>query len=620
MIPVTIFLVASIATTAAVASEIECSEGTVEQGGVCVPCKPGSYWKRPPQYGDPKAATCRKCPPGTRQSAFGAQGPDLCHYCFPGTYAPKWGSTKCETCPSGTSSYYGWSKCGTCDPGSYFWPRDFGCMLCPIGYYSTEKNAVKCTKCPYLTTTKEKGASSINDCKPCTNGPACQKCRPSEYYQYYNPDKIPDSDVWWPPCRRCPSGTFHKGGGGISSEDQCQPCPAGTVRSAAGSSGTCMPCKGGKTTSAPGGMFCRRPDNPCPADTYEADDGNCKFCDRGYKFTPATRSCEKCPAEHVSSGGIRTKCFRCPGDLRPDRNQMFCVCGLGTYRMGMQCIPCPVGTFMDNPDHSEKQCMKCSEKVASRKGSARCEPCPLGLVPNDNFTACVKCPKNLMPSIVDPSRYQYDLAWHTGCVSPQTRCPPASKRSTSYAGVNPFAGCSFIPCTRDSVESDLGVNCIGCKKGFVLRKFGNGCSRCAPDSVTDGGLATECKLCPDGKAAVGEGDICGCYGRYRLDYGMQDGVCKPCPTGTYSGLNDDVCKRCESNRIVDVGNCRKCPSYKVPNKNQTACELCPMGTKPNRRYGANKCVSRNNWRHKKNTVGRFVAMHRCLRALENVQK
>ena len=50
-----------------------------------------------------------------------------------------------------------------CLAGSYI--KGTKCRLCPIGQYSDSPNQSKCLKCPDGKTTKDKGATSIDQCQ-----------------------------------------------------------------------------------------------------------------------------------------------------------------------------------------------------------------------------------------------------------------------------------------------------------------------------------------------------------------------------------------------------------------------------------------------------------------------
>lgn len=571
------------------AAALKCPDGTTDKNGTCIQCAPG-YYRQASRKNDERPKECLACPPGTSQSAFGAVAVDLCRPCIPGTYAPNEASVECKKCPDDTTSSFGAKTCFSCEAGSIVSPNGAGCEPCQSGTFSSERNSFECTTCPYLTATDGVGATSISDCKPCTGGPNCRRCGPSAYYENYNnPENAIESDYSWLVCRECPSGTFYNGTKAITSDSQCRPCPVGTFRNVAEYSSDCKPCKDGRSTAAPGGMFCRHDGEPCPSDTYKADDGNCKFCDRGYRFVPDKNTCEKCPRGFISVGGLTTVCRKCPSNMRPDVDQRVCVCAAGKYLAGNRCISCPKGTETGVAYTLFRSCFPCTGGVAPREGSAVCKPCPLGLIPNENSTACAECPKGLMPNILDESD-----SGNTQCVVPQTRCPPLTRRTTVGAGYS-FFGCEDISCTRESDESDLGVTCKGCEPGYYLAENGRGCKRCSPHSVSDGGLATWCTKCTAGRVADfsrGVGSTCVCSGFSRMGYGMQGGVCKKCPPGTYSDFEDEICLQCPSGTIIDADQtkCQKCPSYQVPNNGNTGCVPCPEGTMPNRRSGADKCL------------------------------
>lgn len=573
-------------------NSLRCPDGTGVQNGTCVKCSPG-YYRQASRQSDKTPNFCLPCPAGTKQGAYGAMGPDLCHLCWPGTYSDKNASTHCVNCPSGKTSSYGASKCDTCPPGSFIVLKKGGCQKCPRGTYATETNSLECTPCPNFWCTPKVGARSIRECKPCRRGPEYPRCLNSQYFEYYNPDNVSEWDVKWQHCRDCPSGTGYTGKEPINAADQCTPCGIHRYRNAAHFTDVRLTCEGcpvglGLDTYSNRGMFCRKKNEPCPPDMYESE-GDCKFCDRGYRFIPEEKRCEQCPAGLLSKGGISTKCFKCPNNMRPDRNQRRCTCGAGTFLKDNRCIPCPIGTESTFPDHRFTKCYPCDRGIAVKEGTVRCKPCPVGLVedPSSPGTKCAPCPKGLIPSDFG-TFFGYARVSHDYCVSPQTNCPPGTRRSVSSYGY--FHGCEDIFCSRESKESDLGVTCKGCPLGAILKESGPGCDYCPPDAVSDGGLATKCTACTLGKARSWSGDTCACMGSIRRGWGMQDGLCKKCPPGTYNLGDDEICKPCRANQISKGYRCRGCPPYKIPSDDKTRCVDCPPGTTPNRRSGADKCI------------------------------
>lgn len=576
-----IVLILALGSAAAIT---ECPEGSQFSSGECVPCKPGYY-----SFTRKRNLTriCLPCPVGTSQPAFGAVAVDVCRPCWPGTFASEEASTACKPCPIGTWSFFGAHKCDTCPPGTTILADGAGCKACPIGWYSTTTNSVRCTQCPFLTTTSGEGATSPASCKPCSGGRSCRKCWTNSYFDDYKPYRIPGEDPTSTlMCRQCPSGTDNRRSRAISSASQCQPCPKGWYSDSLRGPSVCQPCKNGRSTAAPGGMYCRKDGQACPADTYETSKGDCRFCDRGYRFVPKKQICEKCAIDELSKGGLSTECYKCPNNLVPDLIYPRCVCEMGHEQRGNRCVPCARGYFNDSP-YGLVPCKECYNGIAPREGTARCQPCPLGLVPNAERTMCIECPPGLMPNILREFERGKDNG-HSYCVLPQTRCAMTEQRFVAYD--NSFTFCGIQYCSRNSEQSDVGVNCKACDKGNRLHRTDSRCIPCPKESISDGGLVKRCTPCRNGNASVGDGDECGCYGSHRINYGMQDGVCKKCPEGQFSNIIEDVCKPCGTAQIITRTRCRFCPPYRVPSEDQTKCVACPTGTIPNRAYHADKCL------------------------------
>ena len=83
---------------------------------------------------------------------------------------------------------------------------------------------------------------------------------------------------------------------------------------------------------------------------------------------------------------------------------------------------------------------------------------------------------------------------------------------------SPFNGSPCIPCYKGSFSNiSMATVCTNCSVGFFSDETGS----------------TECKPCAEGTYSSAGSSICrGCLaGQYLLD-----GVCRPCPLGTTSGI------------------------------------------------------------------------------------
>jgi hypothetical protein len=109
------------------------------------------------------ATLCKKCVPGTANSAFNATG---CPTCGPGFVAQQSGAERCDPCPARETNSSDHTYCVPC-PAGYFNP-DKGrvCGPCPAGTYS-ERRSLNCTDCPPGT---YNDAPHQDQCRTCPQG------------------------------------------------------------------------------------------------------------------------------------------------------------------------------------------------------------------------------------------------------------------------------------------------------------------------------------------------------------------------------------------------------------------------------------------------------------------
>lgn len=161
----------------------------------------------------PHGGTCNECKPGTFsniQHSFA-----VCLECPLGTYEPDFGSTRCSTCPRGTSTTIAKSTtkraCTPCSLGTVQTFDGGPCTPCNPGTYNANSSsfgsiAKLCKLCDVNTVQPAPGRSSCNACaegqfQPVKGQTSCTACNPSCSQCALSPEI----------CQACKSPFFLKG-------------------------------------------------------------------------------------------------------------------------------------------------------------------------------------------------------------------------------------------------------------------------------------------------------------------------------------------------------------------------------------------------------------------------
>ena len=172
--------------------------------------------------------------------------------------------------------------------------------------------------------------------------------------------------------------------------------------------------------------------------------GTCVPCPAGYFFSDQT--CEKCPADSVSSAGA-SQCTACPSHSQPDSKQQNCVCDSGFYSTDVmpdhdQGVLHPIGV------HYEEQIVH----------GGSCERCTVGFCPENTFLdegVCKNCPDGSISKVM--SRSITDCKCLSGELYPDPSypsCEPCASE-TFYNGGGPSS------CTGCTAPKMSLLNCIG---------------------------------------------------------------------------------------------------------------------------------------------------------------
>lgn len=205
-----------------------CSKGSITTGvgaTTCISCSPGMFYT-------PGASSCKSCAYGKYSVSSGA---DNCSSCNASQWAPM-GSTSCWNCPNGSTSPPGFAGaptwcgcragyfmnqqtlvCEICEPGTYSEYNATSCTACSPGTYNAQPEAQWCYNCAEMTVAPLYGMTTCLQCDSGTfayDGTVCSLC-PLGYYC------LPENGTMM----QCPLGTYVTYGG-LTSVDQCTPCPA----------------------------------------------------------------------------------------------------------------------------------------------------------------------------------------------------------------------------------------------------------------------------------------------------------------------------------------------------------------------------------------------------------
>ena len=540
-----------------------CSPGTFKDWygtGLCTACGSGFYQ---PSYSAVKPNVCTQCPPNT---VTGSDRNDLnttcrcklgftancdgvaCSRCPAGTYKDVNGSSACTLCPLNTySSLPGANSsafCLSCPSNSITISRGARFRtqcLCGPGYTLLTPSSQECAKC---TAGKYKSSNSSDPCIPCsvaTYGDqdgmtACLSCLPNMMTA-----NVGSSSVSACLCNA-----------GYTGSQSCSACLAGQYKTGLGSQ-ACTNCSIGyfSTTVALDSPTCKL----CPKYSTTVFSGsnsraNC-VCRTGYYDTRATPTpetspicvaclpgkfrdslsspgCSVCPiGTHAIPNGSILTCTACPPNMTTANNASIsladCLCKPGFYRADrtdpLSCRPCLPGTYSDSA------------------GPYPCDPCKSGAYSEDSgASSCTACSAGFIT-------LQQGSSSHTGCICDQ-----------GYE----LASGTCVPCAAGKFKSAAGntAQCEGCARNtYANVQASTACIRCALFASTLGNSSSTASQCEC---------LAGYYGAVDIA-GNPDGVCLPCPVGTFkNATGSGSCMVCPTNLTTasaastSADSCRQC--------------------------------------------------------------
>ncbi|XP_072557730.1 uncharacterized protein [Paramormyrops kingsleyae] len=510
--------------------EMLCGPGSYQASkgqSACDVCPAGYFCPEQGFYCPPGTANQHPCPPGSYGNHSGLTEASDCTPCVPGMYCKGsgWfqaqeGQTKCQPCPPGHHCPGSTTAPLLC-PAGHFCQR--GISPCPRGYYSPARGLTSAASQVSNPTDNLTGSA-------CPPGTYCQLGVVAGMFSTQLGNRHQED------CAPCPAGSICQAGGAAL------PCPPGTVRADPGASSQedCQPC--------PAGMFCAlrgqaMPTGPCQSGYY-CSGGARSANSTGNSVTPA--GTDLCP----------------PGHYCPTGSPHPVPCPPGSYSSSPglsreeQCQLCPSGFFCDRPGLVDvSEAVLCDAGYVCLGGSVGPRPtdgrqgylcpsgysCPLGtplevpcepgsFSPAPGLARCLTCPAG------------------TVCGSPGTRLPTPCPAG-HYC---PSGTASALPCPSGTTSRWTGAphssTCVPCPTGLYCRSPGSsepqdqcqqgyfchgGASSPAPESSASFPGNGPCPLghyCPAGTltpVACPAGSIRNLTGGSSLE------SCMPCPPGYY---------------------------------------------------------------------------------------
>lgn len=404
-----------------------CPPGTFSRfrGTSCMPCPEGTYAK----FIASKRGECKPCPSNSTSVGVGNAGCKTAMGCPFGTFED--GDGVCKACPPGTRFDAGRKRCVPCADdeigeggtttvcrkcGRFELPVDgFGLVdklkcACRVGYqradgrppapYPVPRQRAQCILCPPMTVGNGDNRPVTGSMRASRNAeegmwePECAPCPEGS-----NPVLQNDGTTR---CLVCPENTIYN-----TMTMKCDTCPMGSqsaiisyrMRSSEPFVLDFIPMRRTRCIIRSNGCAVLGARNErcgvtnCPTGFF-SDMGRCRRCMEDQILNRQSMSCEACPAETFSEGGLETMCKTCVANQIARSGE--CRCRLGQFRLGALCLPCPAGTF--NPFammFRQNMCFNCPRGTFSVGRMNRfCDACPAGSVTTEaKATGCRRCPE-----------------------------------------------------------------------------------------------------------------------------------------------------------------------------------------------------------------------------------
>ena len=530
-----------------------CNAGQYLMGQTCQVCEVGYYKK------EAGPSACSQCPVGYMSNVLDchtcAVGQGMssgeCVDCVPGEYSL---SGLCRSCAPGQfTSESNSLNCEKCEVGQFTGQvNSVQCTTCPVGKYASTSQQTQCLFCPLGYGTSEEGTSA---CLACSNGEqtvngVCEACEAGLY--------LGDNQ-----CITCPRG-WASG----QKADTCILCLDGTYT--ADSILPCIPCEQGQfpNINGTGSWKC-------------CQEGECEDCPAGaYR---AAAGCLDCPSGWVSqASGVCTQCDDTEGEYSETAGNQFCKdCSQGRSSDGRQCTDCTAGQF-----EVQFKCQDCPiGQYSTESANPSCTKCPLHnttIGPGSTvITSCnVVCAANTIVDVFGDCQH-CDLGQYANDQGECQFCSLGKFKNKVATDV-----CEDCP-AGFTTKSTGNIDCFACPSGETCGcpwgQFGtkNNCQNCPTGYFSSGNL--QCTICPlkTYQDEMGQGDCKECqagqYGDITAAF-----RCKDCQAGQFQMTSGNMaCENCPQGRYGSGVECTNCTAgtstISTGSTTGTMCTDCPVG-------------------------------------------
>ena len=373
----------------------DCAEGKHQPArgrSNCTDCPMGQYSE---SSGQP---ACQACPEGKHGPSSGQTSVNGCVACVGGQYAPRAGAAACSECTRGkySDSVAGSTACTLCNVGFYAavagmsventtngdctacptqgvsFPDRTNCSYCQSWQYNTGTACQNCTRCAVPGFARNGcGGNQPGLCVACNNETGNYLTEADRNAPISNDGSVLPFAVCQT-CPPCPTGTERVGALSTGTNasvacGRCVQCPSGTYNNDADGNGKCKTCSRqcavstrqyltqcGEPSSNPGSC------TDCPAGKFKDPEKigctACEACPAGAKRVLCSAiegkgQCELCAiGQFKDHGGTDTECTSCPGcPVGEQRNEDGAsgvpACAALGSETGGTCVQCPAGKY-----------------------------------------------------------------------------------------------------------------------------------------------------------------------------------------------------------------------------------------------------------------------------------
>lgn len=637
-----------------------CSPGKycLERSSTELDCPSGTY---SPSIGLDDSEKCIECTYGKYCDAFGLTAPtgncNAGYYCDSGSITAEPAEGICLEgyyCPIGSAvaipcdmGYYNdqikQSECIACEEGSYCIGIDSLPTKCPKGHECPEGTRFdKEFPCDDGTYSDVEGLAVCKDCpagKEC-NSAAETALTPCPMYKY-----CPAKTGWG---IICPAGYYNLDSEGLTSSNECLPCPSGNYCVDGKISDQCAPgyyCKLASPTPTPDGTqsygslcppgyYCIKgvdDPEPCPLGKFRKDPGarqetdctDCPpgyycvrdittpiICPKGYYCPQGSQAPEPCPIRTYNPTEGKSDaddCLICPGGYLCNVQGIGDIasypCRIGKYCVegALEPVDCPPGTYSYSIYLGVKEdCTPCTKGRYCEGGSEITLDCFEGTYCDGGVsypslcTVGHYCPKITGTPILCPTgyycpKYNYKYAFNKDYENDASIDRPPYECPPKYF------------CPLGSISPAL------CRNGTTLEVSTHTCTSCSVGKYSNSFTVSICVECDPGYLCISEAiradprDLSSdggypCPAGYYCLKGAIEAT--PCPIGTYNpyeGKTDlTACLPSPPNTYADklgLASVFHCGSHATSVEGSTTCTCSGAFRSFSKGDGSCRCIS-----------------------------